>query len=98
MAWALLIAAGALEIVMALALKSGDGWTRLGPKRARVGRSARERRSSHVCCEAVAGYDRLRGVDGARRGGCFAHRHHHVRRKHASPACWLACIGRSPRG
>jgi quaternary ammonium compound-resistance protein SugE len=31
MAWVLLIAAGALEIVMAMALKSADGWTRLGP-------------------------------------------------------------------
>lgn len=31
MAWVLLIAAGALEIVMALALKSAEGWARLGP-------------------------------------------------------------------
>jgi quaternary ammonium compound-resistance protein SugE len=31
MAWVLLIAAGAVEIVMAMALKSADGWTRLGP-------------------------------------------------------------------
>ena len=31
MAWVLLIAAGALEIVMAMALKSADGWTRFGP-------------------------------------------------------------------
>jgi quaternary ammonium compound-resistance protein SugE len=31
MAWVLLIAAGALEIVMAMALKSADGWTRVGP-------------------------------------------------------------------
>ena len=31
MAWVLLIAAGALEIVMAMALKSADGWTRPGP-------------------------------------------------------------------
>jgi quaternary ammonium compound-resistance protein SugE len=31
MAWVLLIAAGALEILMAMALKSADGWTRLGP-------------------------------------------------------------------
>jgi quaternary ammonium compound-resistance protein SugE len=31
MAWVLLVAAGALEIVMAMALKSADGWTRPGP-------------------------------------------------------------------
>jgi quaternary ammonium compound-resistance protein SugE len=31
MAWLLLIAAGVVEIVMALALKSAEGWTRLGP-------------------------------------------------------------------
>jgi len=31
MAWVLLIAAGVLEVVMAMALKSADGWTRLGP-------------------------------------------------------------------
>jgi quaternary ammonium compound-resistance protein SugE len=31
MAWVVLIAAGAVEIVMAMALKSADGWTRLGP-------------------------------------------------------------------
>lgn len=31
MAWLLLIAAGAVEIVMAMALKAADGWTRLGP-------------------------------------------------------------------
>nr|WP_298721385.1 multidrug efflux SMR transporter [uncultured Steroidobacter sp.] len=31
MAWLLLIAAGVVEIVMALALKSAAGWTRLGP-------------------------------------------------------------------
>ena len=30
-AWILVIAAGAVEIVMAMALKSADGWTRLGP-------------------------------------------------------------------
>jgi quaternary ammonium compound-resistance protein SugE len=30
-AWLTLIAAGAIEIVMALALKSAAGWTRLGP-------------------------------------------------------------------
>jgi quaternary ammonium compound-resistance protein SugE len=31
MAWLILIAAGATEIVMALALKAAAGWTRLGP-------------------------------------------------------------------
>lgn len=31
MAWLILIAAGAAEVVMALALKSAQGWTRLGP-------------------------------------------------------------------
>jgi len=31
MAWVLLIAAGAVEIVMAMALKAAQGWTRLGP-------------------------------------------------------------------
>lgn len=31
MAWLLLIAAGVIEIVMAMALKSAEGWTRLGP-------------------------------------------------------------------
>ena len=31
MAWLILIAAGAIEIVMALALKSAAGWTRPGP-------------------------------------------------------------------
>jgi len=31
MAWCLLLAAGAVEIVMALALKRSEGWTRLGP-------------------------------------------------------------------
>jgi quaternary ammonium compound-resistance protein SugE len=31
MAWVLLIAAGAVEIVMVMALKSADGLTRLGP-------------------------------------------------------------------
>jgi quaternary ammonium compound-resistance protein SugE len=31
MAWVLLIAAGAVEIVMAMALKHAAGWTRLGP-------------------------------------------------------------------
>jgi len=31
MAWTLLIAAGIAEIVMAMALKSAEGWTRVGP-------------------------------------------------------------------
>ncbi|NLD69663.1 MAG: multidrug efflux SMR transporter [Limnobacter sp.] len=31
MAWLLLVAAGIVEIVMAAALKSADGWTRPGP-------------------------------------------------------------------
>ena len=31
MAWSLLVAAGIVEIVMAAALKSADGWTKLGP-------------------------------------------------------------------
>lgn len=31
MAWLLLIAAGVIEIVMVIALKSAAGWTRLGP-------------------------------------------------------------------
>jgi quaternary ammonium compound-resistance protein SugE len=31
MAWLILLAAGVLEIVMALALKSAEGWTRLVP-------------------------------------------------------------------
>jgi quaternary ammonium compound-resistance protein SugE len=30
-AWLILFAAGAVEIAMAFALKSADGWTRLGP-------------------------------------------------------------------
>jgi len=33
MAWWLLLAAGAVEIVMAAALKAADGWTRLVPSR-----------------------------------------------------------------
>lgn len=31
MAWLLLIAAGIVEIGMAMALKAADGWTRIGP-------------------------------------------------------------------
>lgn len=31
MAWLILLAAGAIEIVMAMALKSAEGWTRIGP-------------------------------------------------------------------
>lgn len=31
MAWILLIAAGIVEIIMAMALKSAEGWTRMGP-------------------------------------------------------------------
>lgn len=37
MAWVLLLAAGIVEIVMAVSLKYSEGWTRLGPSALGVG-------------------------------------------------------------